>query len=393
MSIHVMCFTSSGQPIFSKKRGDCENFPFSTQASLNGVHLFCKTQNVGLNSTEFGDNGKIIWKEVESLIFIAISTNLTEKTIKSLLDKAFHGMILHVGINEIRNIKNIDRFKRELKSYYQMIEKLIEFSETDLLDYNETLICQESVEIQEKLNEFSEQTFSPYCCILSRSKIICATEGFNDLHVADRKLLILMLTQSNALHKDFPIYLPHKSPTVAYRLISLPLIQGIHVCLICGIQPSYDELEVLSQEFWQNDYELLITAETSNPRNFPASIELDSSILGFLLINKIQNKFVISRNIQQAPGKRSSHRMDILLSFFHHSVDADDFKQSSFDSRSVIIKNTEQFYTSDYHKCHALIREDLILCVLYLSAIPTHTMRFITSKTLHQLMQERDSVW
>lgn len=340
--------------------------------------------------TQFGDNdGLVIWQEYESLLFIGISTNLTEKVLRSLIEKCFEGMVLHVGITEIVNMRNVDRFKRDLKSsYFQLVEKLMETAENDFLEFNEGILCNEAEAIQEKLNEFSIQTFSPYCFVLSRNRLICATEGFYDLKASDRKLIILLLTQSSALQKDFPVFLPNKSPTIAYRLISLPLIQGIAVNVICGVKPTYAELEVLSQEFWQDHYELLVSAEVGNPRNFPISIELDSAIMGFLLINKRNKKFVISKNIQQVVGKKSSHRMDILRTFFHQSVDCDDFQDSAlYDPTSI--KVTEQFYTSDYHKCHALINDDSILCIMYLSAIPTHTMRFVSQDLLTRLVAEK----
>lgn len=339
--------------------------------------------------TEFDDNGLIIWKECESLLFIGISTNLTEKVLRSLIDKSFQAMVLHVGIDEVKNVKNIDRFKRDLKSsYFQIIEKLMELSETDLLDLNESILCNEAEAIHEKLNEFSLQTFSPYCFILSRKRLICATEGFYDLDVTERKLIILLLTQSSALQKDFPVFLPNKSPTIAYRLISLPLIQGVSVGLICGVKPTFDELEVLNQEFWQDYYELLVSAEVSNPRNFPPAVELDSTIMGFLLVNRVLKKYVMSKNIQQVVGKRSSHRMDILRAFFNQSIDCDDFQDSAL-YKPEDVKVTEQYYTSDYHKCHALIKDETILCVLYVSAIPTHTMRYIGQDLLDKLLTEK----
>ena len=363
--------------------------PFSTVASFNGVHLFCKTQNVGLDMTEFDENGLVIWKEFESLLFIGISTNLTEKVLRNLIEKSFLAMVLHVGINEVKNMKNVDRFKRDLRSsYFQIVEKLMEFSETDLLEYNESILCHEAEAIQEKLIEFSVQTSSPYSFILSKNRLICATEGFYDLHVTDRKMLILLLTQSSALQKDFPIFLPKKSPTVAYRLISLPLIQGISVGLICGAKPSYEELEALSQEYWQDHYELLVSAEVGNPRNFPPSLELDPAIMGFLLVNKALKKYVISKNIQQVVGKRGSHRTDILKAFFHQCVDNDDHNNSPSHGAGSY-KVTDQYYTSDYHKCHATIKDEVILCVLYVSAVPTHTMRFITQDLLARLNAEK----
>lgn len=339
--------------------------------------------------TEFDDNGLVIWKEYESLLFIGISTNLTEKVLRNLIEKSFLGMVLHVGINEIKNMRNVDRFKRELRSsYFQIVEKLMEFAETDLLDFNESILCHEAEEIQEKLVEFSQQTSSPYSFILSQKRLICGTEGFYDLHVCDRKLLILLLTQSSALQKDFPIFLPMKSPLVAYRLIQLPLIQGISICLICGVKPGYEELEALSQEFWQDHYDLLLSAEVGNPRNFPPTIDLDPAIMGFLLINRVLKKFVISKNIQQVAGKRGSHRMDILRTFFHQCVDTGENNDAPSHGPGSY-KITDQYYTSDYHKCHASIRDDSILCVLYVSAVPTHAMRFITQDLQAKLVAEK----
>lgn len=346
--------------------------------------------------THFNDNGLIMWKEFESLLFVGISsTNLTEKVLCSLIEKSYRSMIMHVGINEVKNMKNVDRFKRDLKStYFQMIEKLMEYAENDFLDFNESILCYEAATIQEKLISFSELTLaSPYCFVLTKNRLICATDAFYNLHVEDRKLLILLLSSLNILQKDIPVYLPHKSPGIAYRLISIPLIQGVSVALLCGQQPSYNQLEILSQDFWQDSYELLVSAEISNPRNFPQSIELDSTILGFLLINKLSKKYVISRNIQQVANKRNSHRMEILRTFYHQAIDCSSFEDSSFyDPADENILTNEHFYVSDYHKCHALIQNYTVICVLYLSAIPTHAMKFITQELLNKL-SDKNILW
>jgi hypothetical protein len=305
-------------------------------------------------------------------------------------------MILHVGINEIKNIKNIDRLKRELKStFHQMIEKLMEFAENDLLDYNESILCYEAASIQEKLNEFCELPItSPFCFMLTKGRLICASLGFYDLHVDDRKLLILLLTQLNTTQKDTPVFLPHKSPNIAYRLIGITLINGISIGLVCGQRQKYDELEILCQDFWQDSYELLVKAEVANPRNFPQTIEFDPTVLGFLLINRLSRKFVISKNIQQVASKRNSHRMNILRTFFNEAVDMNCLKSSSFyDSSADNISVKEHFYLSDYHKCHAIIDKNYIICVLYLSIIPTYAMSFLTQDVLNKLLDDKSIEW
>jgi hypothetical protein len=89
----------------------------------------------------------------------------------------------------------------------------------------------------------------------------------------------------------------------------------------------------------------------------------------------------MSRNVQQTAkqsGLQSGrHRLDILRTFFHQTVDVmqEDLERSAFFKENI--KNTEQFWIAEYHKCHALISDENILCVLYVSAVPTHTMRWV----------------
>lgn len=55
---------------------------------------------------------------------------------------------------------------------------------------------------------------SPFCCVLIRQKIAAATEGWWNLDVTDRKLLMTTLSISNNQQKDVAVYLPEKSPNV-----------------------------------------------------------------------------------------------------------------------------------------------------------------------------------
>lgn len=214
---------------------------------------------------------------------IVIAKGPTEKVLLRLLDLTFNAMVLYLGINEVRNIRNVDRFKRDLKNYFQLVDQLLEQSETDLLDYNESILLSQNdnLSFSQKLLQFSEQIFAPFTCLLIRNKIVCGTEAWWDLNVTDRKLLILLLSLSSASQKpDHPVFLPQKSPTMAYRLVSIQLTPAINICILCGNKPKYSELEAISKQFFQNDFDILLSAETSHPRNFPPSVELDSSILG-----------------------------------------------------------------------------------------------------------------
>lgn len=99
-----------------------------------------------------------------------------------------------------------------------------------------------------------------------------------------------------------------------------------------------------------------------------------------LIINKNHGKYVISRNIQtSSSGKRpvsGAHRLDILRTFFHQSVDViDKLINDEKLPDTQFLKSPESYWCSEYHKCHSLEMDDNILCVLYTASVPTHTMR------------------
>lgn len=337
--------------------------------------MFCKSQNLELTRTYF-DDGMIVWKEYEdSIMLIGIAKGFTEKVLKNLLDLTFSSMVFFVGIHEIRNFKNLEILKRDMKNSLPIIERLMDIAESEFLNYNECIMCPENAELSEKLNDFSFEISSAFCCLMLKQKIACGTEGWWDLHITDRKLLTLLLNSSNSLSKDIPVFLPHKSPDIAYRFISIPITQSANICCLTGAEPTYSDLHNRAQLFWKSHIETLMSSELCFPRNFPSNIELDSGILGLLLLNRHSKKFLLSRNIHQTSStvKRTlsgTHRLDILRTFFHQSVDIIDDIISNKQ-----IENLEQYWCSDYHKCHALINENNILCVLFIAAIPTHTMR------------------
>lgn len=101
----------------------------------------------------------------------------------------------------------------------------------------------------------------------------------------------------------------------------------------------------------------------------------------------------------QATNKKSSgssHRLDILRTFFYRTVipflivTSDDDKIQQENNLNI---GTETYWCSEYHKCHAAKNNDNILCVLYNSSVPTHAMNLITQRTLKQLILDKQVCW
>lgn len=55
-----------------------------------------------------------------------MSSTSTSAVVRDFLDSVFDAMILCVGIDELINIRNPERLKRELRVSYKLIDKLLE---------------------------------------------------------------------------------------------------------------------------------------------------------------------------------------------------------------------------------------------------------------------------
>lgn len=180
---------------------------------------------------------------------------------------------------------------------------------------------------------------------------------------------------------------------IAYRLITVPILQNVTLSVLCGAEPLYMEVQALSQQIYASVLISLQAVESCYPRNIPNNLELDEGILGLLLINRRTRKCVISRNVDgnSDQGKRqlnNGHRLDILKTFHNQAVDMMD---EWLNVRQVgQLKALESYWSSDYYKLHALVQGDNLICVMYTAALPIHTMRMISKETLQAVMEERD---
>lgn len=184
--------------------------------------MFCKNQGVHLNKTQLED-GLIVWQEFdENLLFIGIASGgVPEKSIRHLLELAYHGIVMLVGQSGLEAMgQNPERLKRELKHALPVMDKLLLEMDAGLIGFTECILSNDNQVLLEKLSEFSDQLGSPYACLLVRNKIAVATEGWWDLNAVDRKLLNIMLQTGdgagqNTMQLDVPVYLPKKSPNVS----------------------------------------------------------------------------------------------------------------------------------------------------------------------------------
>ncbi|KAK1878458.1 Protein fuzzy like [Dissostichus eleginoides] len=141
-STQLLCLTaSSGVPLFT--RGASKQLPFSVIGSLNGVHMFGGGHGVVLSSCETQGGGKVVWRVFQdSMMLIVVSgggqdgagdSKEDEVRLQRLLENVWSCMVLVLGQDELTNVRNVERLKRDLRSCFSLIDQLLEDRQEGIL--------------------------------------------------------------------------------------------------------------------------------------------------------------------------------------------------------------------------------------------------------------------
>nr|SVE80765.1 EOG090X07E6 [Daphnia magna] len=318
-------------------------------------------------------------------------------------------MVFYLGLEELVNVKNIERLKKDLKVCYPLIDTILdglnpkedleEFC--DLTDYTDVLSCSERSTFEGILNCFAESVGTVFGCLRVRSKVAAATPNWWTLDSVE--LLQIQLLLSNERYDtgiDIPIYLPVRSPKIPFRLVQWKLTQNSDVCLLCGPTPSLAELEKEVKRFWRTAFALLKSAESCYPANIPLDITLDKNVLSYLVMNTEKRRSLSSLSPHTTSGDVHSHltsvrKRDILRTFYKTIVgtmiDLPGPTQTGSEDSSQVSK--EVFMNFEYYSLHALISDVYLILVLYPSGLHNHYLRSITRTTLKILTHEKNCKW
>ncbi|XP_020859136.1 protein fuzzy homolog isoform X4 [Phascolarctos cinereus] len=260
-AVHLLCLAaSSGVPLFSRSsRGGApsrQQLPFSIIGSLNGVHMFGQNLDVTLRSARTEDS-VVVWKTFhDSVTLIVLSSELgcAELRLERLLELVFGAMVLLVGLEELTKIRNVERLKKDLRAAYGLIDSL-------LVD-----------------SELAGDLTQCVDCIVP----------------ADGPLL-----------------------QVPHRLLTLMLLPGLELCVLCGPQPPLSQVEPqVLERWWQPVLEPLRACVALAPRGIPAGFPLHPGILGLLLLHLEQRRglFAVDLGGEEGPSPRIRRRL--LRSFY-----------------------------------------------------------------------------
>ncbi|KAK2153983.1 hypothetical protein LSH36_280g03034 [Paralvinella palmiformis] len=366
------------------RRTELVGLPFPILGSLNGVHMFCRSHGVDLTSTAT-DNRKIVWKDYHnslSLVVIGNQDGSSDVHMTTLLDLIFNAMVLLYGLEDATNIKHVERFKREIKVCYKLIDRLLGHSPSptfgDLSRTVDVISAPENVVLQSYIDAFAEAADSPYGCLLIAGKVAVATDTWWTMSSTELVLLpMLVLSLPQTTSQDIPIFLPDISPTI--------------------------------ERFWSPAIESLRSLCRLHPRNFPLNISLDANILGFVIINSSSHKCLCSvfPHTEGASHRQKANKLLLcatdrhrVLQSFYKSVMGHVWPAASpshtsqdnvRDLHSRLTDNVQETYIcTENYKCYVLHNSSYYLFVLYSTTIPTYAMRSVTEKTFNILLKDKN---
>lgn len=423
-STQLLCLTaSSGVPLFT--RGASKPLPFSVIGSLNGVHMFGGGQGVVLSCCETEGGGKVVWRVFQdSVMLIAVigggqgdagSSKAEEVRLQRLLENVWNCMVLVLGQDELANMRNVERLKRDLRSCFSLIDQLLEERQEGILGNlthcADSLLPPNPALLQEAVDGFAQAADSEFGCLIVHGRITAATEKWWRLapqEVVLLSALIRSLSTSGSASCDYPVFLPHGSPTVAHRLLRFQLLPGADVCVLCGPTPSLHRAESgLVCRFWSPLVETLRDCLAVGERCLPASVSLRPDVLALLLINRETRRSVscvrtLTNQIPSEAPLPSKGRCWELLKLFYIFSTTRYFNQEETPCVPPEEKaqrgNTEDFVLGFPHQplqCYLVTEEcksyglqtaQHQLFLLIPPSVPTFALRTVATQTLSDIV-------
>ncbi|RNA24640.1 fuzzy -like protein, partial [Brachionus plicatilis] len=385
---NLICLKSTdGVPLFTRNFNNSQELPFQIIGTLNSIFTIGDKYGIridSLDSTKF----KIIWKMYHSnltLILIEPIEPFDEGLYLRKLDMLFEAMVMMYGLEDLKNIENIEKFKKEIKIVFPVIDLILNScSNNDLfggyltnsielvLDFYES---QDITEYQTTLEKSCEKMETAYACVFINGRIVAASSFWWELTPVESTLIsLLCMTFNNTTCSDTPVNLTSKNPTEPLRLLSFNLISNVILCFIFSEKPHVHKAKEIVESLWHPMFPSLVNLKLSLPRNLGKNTSVDQNMIAFLLINKKTGICASSlcpneKTISEIPLDLKQNRYK-LLKYCYLNLSTMFFREKGDSS----CKFSEAYSLILDHKCYAFNDLYFQFYALYNKSIPTYAL-------------------
>ncbi|XP_048646461.1 protein fuzzy homolog isoform X3 [Marmota marmota marmota] len=266
----------------------------------------------------------------------------------------------------------------------------------DLTQCVDCVIPPEGPLLQEALSGFAEAMGTGFVSLIVSGRVVSATEGWWRLGTPEAVLLPWLVgSLPPQAARDYPVYLPHGSPTVPHRLLTLTLLPGLELCLLCGPRPPLSQLDPqLLERWWQPVLDPLRACLPLGPRGLPDGFPLHKDILGLLLLHLELKRCLFTVEPLGDKGPSPEQRRRLLRHFYalvtstHFPPEPlekveDDVSRAQLPRACYLVLGPEELGTG--LRLIALQLGLRLLLLLLAPQSPTHGLRSLATHTLHTL--------
>ncbi|CAG0882292.1 unnamed protein product [Darwinula stevensoni] len=373
--------------------------PFPVLGSLNGCWMYSRSLDCSLLSASSND-GSVTWQEFDNffvLILIVKDGNiLEEKLRRSMLDLVYSALVLSLGSDLMSSSTSVEKLKREMRSCYRVIDLILRDMAAASTASSLATIClkpfyspycpDDLQKMKTYLESFCGSFDIAYGCMLHHGVAVACTDAWRELLSSHEALLLSIwvrcLQPISAC--DTPLFLPHKSPKVPFRLLCFRLIGGepLHLCLLCGSTPNFSDVLKQINPFWRPHLQFM-KGMKSQFRSL--TFKTDPYFLGFVLLDEGKNWGTVQVEESDEDGTSAKEKIEALRSF--HIRFSPLLDPPTSDSGEIPVSETYEI--GPVFACYALNVSPFRMYALFKKSITPHHMRVASRHTLEKILKSK----
>ncbi|XP_055345213.1 protein fuzzy homolog [Paramacrobiotus metropolitanus] len=378
---------NGGLLVFSRTYGEFHQLPVPMVASLNGVHDYLAEEQTELLS--FEASGMVyVWRQCECLKFILVTNVIfpdgEKRDIALLLDFVWLILVASVGEKTLNACQDVDVLRRYCAHSAQNIDVVMDaFLGCEdfglAISLGSALFAFPSgpANLRNAVDSFCADLSISHCAILINDRIAMLSTGLSSFSSSDLILLALnaVTTPTADIIFERPLFFPHFSPNLAYRLVVVRLASTVSVAFLAGADFHLDAtVQGRIDAFWRNEVELVRRLVELVPKYLPAAVEqqLPQSLLGLLLWNTESRRYLISPVWPAVTVERTKERRKDLIKFYRM---VEYLLRKSAELKSPPVRDVYRNF--EERKCYCICRGNYHLYAMFDAGEPQHSLRHI----------------